>query len=158
LQSAFDQEVSETLCDPTHAGIGFYPRLVSDEEWIAGAKHVIEDRGLDFFLPTLLAALHESFGCPDIVPKRIALLGKYAEDGGDLWEWFAGLLPGPDVPEVFVRMLCNPAHTGVGQRPRIMSDEQWMKNARRVVAEKGADYFLALLLDSLRRSSGMCSP
>ena len=158
MQPLTDEEVAQTLCDPTYAGIGAYPQLVPDADWIAGAKHIIEDYGLDFFLPTLLAALRESFGCPDIVRKRIALLGKYAEDEGDLWEWFAGLLPGQDVPEVFVRMLCNPAHTGIGQRPRIMSDEQWMRNAWRVVAEKGTDYFLALLLDSLRRSSGMCSP
>ncbi len=156
MQSPLDAEVSQTLCDPTHIGLGGYPRLVSDDDWIAGAKHIIADKGMDFFLMTLLAALRESFGCPASVRRRRALLGCYADGEGDMWEWFADLMPGHKMPEVFARMLCNPAYTGIGRRPRIMSEEQWTRNVRRVVAEKQIEYFLPLLLDSLRRSLGEC--
>ena len=157
MQPLTDEEVAQTLCDPIYAGIGVYPRLVPDEDWIAGARHVIATRGLDFFLPTLLAALRASFGCTEPAWRR-ALLDRYAGDEGDAWDWFVELWPGQAMPEVFVRMLCNPAYTGIGRRPRVMSDAQWMKHARRVVAERQADYFLALLLDSLRRSLGEATP
>ncbi len=158
MRPPFDKETSKTLCDPTCAGVGRYPRLVSDEEWIAGAKHVIKDYGLDFFLPTLLAALRESFGRRPVTRSQSALLDMCADGEGDIWTWFANLIPSQAMPEVFARMLCNPAHTGIGRRPRIMSDEQWMKSARHAIAEKEADYFLALLLDSLRYSLGVCLP
>ena len=157
MQPLTDEEVAQTLCDPIYAGIGAYPRRVSDEDWIAGARRVIATRGLDFFLSTLLTALRASFGYSEPAWRR-ALLDQYADDEGEAWEWFAELLPGQEMPQVFVRMLCDPAYTGVGQRPRIMSDEQWMRNVRRIVAERQLEFFLPSLLDSLRRSLGVCSP
>jgi hypothetical protein len=45
------------ICNPIYAGIPPYPPLVSDEEWIAAARRVIEQEGPERFLTNMLYLL-----------------------------------------------------------------------------------------------------
>jgi hypothetical protein len=45
------------ICNPIYAGIPPYPPLVSDEEWIAAARRVIEQEGIEQFLANMLYLL-----------------------------------------------------------------------------------------------------
>ena len=45
------------ICNPIYAGIPPYPPLVSDEEWIAAARRVIEQEGVEQFLANMLYLL-----------------------------------------------------------------------------------------------------
>ena len=45
------------ICNPVYAGIPPYPPLVSDEEWIAAARRVIEQEGPEQFLTNMLYLL-----------------------------------------------------------------------------------------------------
>jgi hypothetical protein len=45
------------ICNPIYAGIPPYPPLVSDEEWIAAARRVIEQDGIERFLANMLYLL-----------------------------------------------------------------------------------------------------
>lgn len=59
-----EDEVRKTVANPIYAGVGPYPALISDDDWIATAKKLIKERGSDSFLRDLLANLREAF------PKR----------------------------------------------------------------------------------------
>ena len=50
------------VCNPIYAGLGPYPALVSDEEWIRAAARMIKKEGREQFLVNLLYVLRESFG------------------------------------------------------------------------------------------------
>jgi hypothetical protein len=45
------------ICNPIYAGIPPYPPLVSDEEWIAAARRLIEQEGIEQFLANMLYLL-----------------------------------------------------------------------------------------------------
>ena len=49
------------ICNPIYAGMGPYPALVSDEQWVAAATAAIEKEGAEQFLVNLLYLLRETF-------------------------------------------------------------------------------------------------
>lgn len=55
------KDVRGILCNPIYAGIGPYPAMISDKEWIAAAQRLIEDEGTEQFLVNLLYCLRECF-------------------------------------------------------------------------------------------------
>lgn len=55
------QRVGGMICNPIYAGVGPFPRLLSDEEWIKGAMRFIKKEGGEQFLVNLLFVLRETF-------------------------------------------------------------------------------------------------
>ena len=55
------EKVRAIVCNPIYAGLGPYPRLHSDEDWIRGAAKLIAEEGAEQFLVNLLAVLRPSF-------------------------------------------------------------------------------------------------
>ena len=54
-------EVRGMICNPIYAGLGPFPQMVSDEEWVAAAAMFIKKEGTEQFLVNLLHVLRESF-------------------------------------------------------------------------------------------------
>ncbi len=50
------------ICNPIYAGIPPFPRMVPDEQWIAGAQKAIQEDGLPQFLINMLHVLRETYG------------------------------------------------------------------------------------------------
>jgi len=55
---------------------------------------------------------------------------------------------GDDVLEVLV----NPVYTGVGEYPRMVSDEMWVKAVSKIIQDIGAEKALATMLQELRKA------
>jgi hypothetical protein len=64
--SASGQLTPENLramfCNPIYAGIGPYPTLVDDEDWVRAAARMIRDEGPEQFLVNMLYVLRQSLG------------------------------------------------------------------------------------------------
>jgi hypothetical protein len=56
-----EEKVRGMLCNPIYAGLGPYPAIVTDEQWVTCAKQMIEEEGPEQFLVNLLYCLRESF-------------------------------------------------------------------------------------------------
>jgi hypothetical protein len=54
------------LCNPLYAGIGPFPRTVSDEQWVSAAGAQIAAGGTEQFLVNMLAMLRASLA--DLAP------------------------------------------------------------------------------------------
>ncbi len=54
-------EIRGMVCNPVYAGIGPFPALVSDEQWVAAAATAIKKEGVEQFLVNLLHVLRETF-------------------------------------------------------------------------------------------------
>lgn len=54
--------VQAILMNPANAGIGLYPRIVSDEQWIEANAAIIREVGATPYLRQLLAILRDTFG------------------------------------------------------------------------------------------------
>ena len=52
------------LMNPVYAGIGEFPPLVSDEQWVAACRRVIEQGSPEQFLVNLLFLLRSTLGFP----------------------------------------------------------------------------------------------
>jgi hypothetical protein len=50
------------LVNPIYAGVGPFPRLVTDEAWVHACAKLIQEEGPDQFLVNLLYVLRECFG------------------------------------------------------------------------------------------------
>lgn len=50
------------ICNPVYAGVGPYPALMSDEEWVAAAATAIRKEGPEQFLVNMLYMLRKSLG------------------------------------------------------------------------------------------------
>ena len=50
-----------TICNPIYVGVGPYPAIVSDEQWVRAATQMIKEEGSEQFLVNLLYALRQSF-------------------------------------------------------------------------------------------------
>lgn len=48
------------FCNPIYAGVPPYPAMVSDEQWIAAAKRMIEEDGVEQFLVNMLYVLRKA--------------------------------------------------------------------------------------------------
>ncbi len=54
------EHVRGMICNPIYAGVGPYPQIVSDEEWVQAASRMIEQEGSEQFLVNMLAMLRKS--------------------------------------------------------------------------------------------------
>ncbi len=55
------ERLRATICNPIYAGVGPYPALVSDEQWVRAAAQMIKKEGSEQFLVNLLYVLRQSF-------------------------------------------------------------------------------------------------
>ncbi|MFC1961205.1 hypothetical protein ACFLYO_10910 [Chloroflexota bacterium] len=54
------EHVRGMICNPVYAGVGPYPPLVSEEEWVKAATVMIKKEGAEQFLVNMLAMLRQS--------------------------------------------------------------------------------------------------
>jgi hypothetical protein len=55
-----EAQVAGMICNPIYAGMGPYPALVSDEEWVRTAATMIQKEGAEQYLVNMLHMLHQS--------------------------------------------------------------------------------------------------
>ena len=53
-------EIRGMVCNPVYAGMGPFPALVSDEQWVAAAATAINKEGAEQFLVNLLYVLRQT--------------------------------------------------------------------------------------------------
>lgn len=54
-------EVAKLTVNPIFAGVGPYPAVISDAEWIAAVGRMISEQGAERVLTALLASLRDAF-------------------------------------------------------------------------------------------------
>lgn len=54
-------EVRGMICNPVYAGLGPFPQMVTDEEWVSAAAMFIKKEGAEQFLVNLLHVLRQTF-------------------------------------------------------------------------------------------------
>ena len=60
------EAIKGLLLNPIYAGVGPYPPLVEDNQWVHACKKMIEEDGAQQFLVNLLYVLRECFGDEDV--------------------------------------------------------------------------------------------
>jgi hypothetical protein len=55
------EAIRAMLVNPIYAGVGPFPRLVEDEQWVRACAKLIKEDGPEQFLVNLLFVLRESF-------------------------------------------------------------------------------------------------
>lgn len=55
-----EKDIKEIITNPVYTGIGPYPQLISDKQFIQAAKRFVKDYSLDEYLKLLLANLRAS--------------------------------------------------------------------------------------------------
>lgn len=60
LQHFTEEEVRGMIANPIYAGIGPYPQLIPDEQWIRCAVKAIQEGGPEQFLVNMLHVLRQS--------------------------------------------------------------------------------------------------
>ncbi len=55
-----EAEIRGLIANPVYAGIGPFPQLVSDEQWVRAAARAIQEDGREQFLVNLLHVLRQS--------------------------------------------------------------------------------------------------
>jgi hypothetical protein len=63
-----EEEVRGIIANPIHAGLGPFPQLVSDEQWVRAAAKAIRKDGPEQFLVNLLHVLRQSLKATKVVP------------------------------------------------------------------------------------------
>ena len=53
-------EILGMVCNPIYAGMGPFPQLIPDEQWVAAAKQAIKKEGKEQFLVNMLYVLRLS--------------------------------------------------------------------------------------------------
>lgn len=56
------EDVENIVANPMYVGIGQYPRIISDEQWIAAFSQLMTEVGKAESLKLLIANLRKSFG------------------------------------------------------------------------------------------------
>ena len=56
-----EQDVEKMLTNPVYTGIGPYPRIIPDEQFIRAAENAIKELGIARYMTSVLANLRESF-------------------------------------------------------------------------------------------------
>lgn len=59
-----EADIRKMITNPVYAGLGPYPAIVSDADWIAAASKLIKQRGAASFLREMLANLRAAFPPP----------------------------------------------------------------------------------------------
>ena len=60
-----EDKIRGIVCNPVYAGIGPFPGLISDEQWVRAAATMIAEDGAEQFLVNLLHILRASFAASD---------------------------------------------------------------------------------------------
>lgn len=55
------EEIKGIICNPIYAGVGPFPPIVDDEQWVGAAKKQIEEDGEEQFLINMLFVLRRAF-------------------------------------------------------------------------------------------------
>ena len=55
------EEVRGMIANPVYAGVGLYPQLIPDEQWVRCAAKAIAEDGPEQFLVNLLHVLRQAF-------------------------------------------------------------------------------------------------
>jgi hypothetical protein len=55
-----EEEVRGTIANPIYAGLGPYPQMIPDEQWVRAAAQAIREDGAEQFLVNLLHVLRQS--------------------------------------------------------------------------------------------------
>ena len=53
-------DIRGMVCNPVYAGVGPFPQLIPDEEWVAAAAQAIKKEGAEQFLVNMLYVLRLS--------------------------------------------------------------------------------------------------
>src|SRR5215472_2144288 len=61
LEELPSEAVKGILVNPIYTGVGPFPRLVEDAEWVRACARLIEEEGTEQFLVNLLFVLRECF-------------------------------------------------------------------------------------------------
>lgn len=56
------KKVRGMIANPVYAGVGPYPALIEEEEWVRSAAKMIKDEGAEQFLVNMLYVLRQSLG------------------------------------------------------------------------------------------------
>ena len=56
------EDIRGMVCNPVYAGMGPYPALIPDDQWVAAATVAIENEGPEQFLVNLLYVLRQTLG------------------------------------------------------------------------------------------------
>jgi hypothetical protein len=62
-----EAEIRGLIANPIYAGIGPFPQLVSDEQWVRAAVKAIQEDGPEQFLVNLLHVLRQSLAQAKVV-------------------------------------------------------------------------------------------
>ena|SRR5712691_8634445 len=62
-----EEEVRGMIANPVYAGMGPFPQLITDEQWIRGAAKAIREDGPEQFLVNMLHVLRESLRAANVV-------------------------------------------------------------------------------------------
>ncbi len=60
-----EDKIRGIVCNPVYAGIGPFPGLIPDEQWVRAAATMVEEDGTEQFLVNLLHVLRQSFPATD---------------------------------------------------------------------------------------------
>ena len=55
-----DKDVEAMICNPIYAGVGPYPPIVPQDQWVAAAAKAISEMGAERFLRTMLRELRSA--------------------------------------------------------------------------------------------------
>ena len=62
-------------------------------------------------------------------------------------------------PDVDIkRILCNPIYVGIGPYARIVDEDHWVKGNEKLIREIGAEAWLRLMLEELRKAMQETTP
>lgn len=56
-----EDKVRGIVCNPIYAGLGPFPRMISDAQWVRSAAKLVDEDGAEQFLVNLLHVLRETF-------------------------------------------------------------------------------------------------
>ena len=62
------EAIKGLLLNPIYAGVGPYPAIVEERQWVCACEKMIEEEGAEQFLVNLLYVLRECFGDEDVGP------------------------------------------------------------------------------------------
>ncbi len=62
------EAIKGLLLNPIYAGVGPYPAIVEEKQWVRACEKMIEEEGAEQFLVNLLYVLRECFDDEDVGP------------------------------------------------------------------------------------------
>ncbi len=66
-QELTPKAIKGMICNPIYAGVGPYPAILSDEEWVRAASRAIKEDGPEQFLVNMLYVMRASLPGVDTI-------------------------------------------------------------------------------------------